>query len=227
MGSTVFDKSTEKTNFQNPPEVFLDADSTGRYCRFGLPTLFYYKGFKFFTGSVVDTSVCEGDSILIHGSYQYTDSTFYDTLITNLGWDSIITTNLTFVSPAATPTITESLGVLTSSYATNYQWYLDGNIISGATNQEYTPTETGNYQVAVGNGNGCFSMSDLFYFEYISVDIIGNYGINIYPNPVNDKLVINLSSINNLILRKPKGHQIYAKNQEIITGYNEWFLVKR
>ena len=149
----------------------------------------------------------------------------YDTLLTSLGWDSIVTTNLTFVSPASTPTITESLGVLSSSYATHCQWYLDGNPILGATNQEYIPTETGNYQVAVGNGNGCFSMSDLFYFEYDNINSIENYDIYIYPNPVKNKLVINdeQSIIETVEIFDITGKKVKeVKNDELIIDFSNF-----
>ena len=49
--------------------------------------------------------------------------------------------------------------ILTSSSATNNQWYKDGNAISGATNQTYTATTSGSYTVKVTNSAGCSSTS--------------------------------------------------------------------
>lgn len=43
-----------------------------------------------------------------------------------------------------------------------YQWYLDGRIISGATNSTYTTSDSGSYFVAVTYPNGCISESPLF-----------------------------------------------------------------
>ena len=40
-----------------------------------------------------------------------------------------------------------------SSGSMTYQWYKDENIISGATNASYTPTEKGNYYVVVSNAS--------------------------------------------------------------------------
>src|SRR5204862_4648772 len=45
---------------------------------------------------------------------------------------------------------------LTSSGATGNQWYLNGNPIGGATNQNYVATASGNYTVTVSS-NGCTS----------------------------------------------------------------------
>jgi hypothetical protein len=66
----------------------------------------------------------------------------------------------------ATPTITpdgpttfcEGGSVtLTSSYATGNQWYLNGNPIGGASDQTYSADASGNYTVAVTDGNNCLS----------------------------------------------------------------------
>ncbi|MBR1630286.1 MAG: hypothetical protein IJ680_00350 [Paludibacteraceae bacterium] len=40
---------------------------------------------------------------------------------------------------------------VTASPVTSYQWYKDGSAIDGATNQTYTPTESGDYYVIVSN----------------------------------------------------------------------------
>ncbi|MEP6485231.1 MAG: carboxypeptidase regulatory-like domain-containing protein [Rudaea sp.] len=67
----------------------------------------------------------------------------------------------------ATPTITPEgpttffaggSVTLDSSSATGNQWYLNGNPIGGATNQQYVATASGDYTVTVTNG-GCASAS--------------------------------------------------------------------
>ena len=60
------------------------------------------------------------------------------------------------ISNTPTPTITQSGLVLTSSATTGNQWYLNGNIISGATSQTYTITQNGSYTV-ISTVNGCAS----------------------------------------------------------------------
>jgi large repetitive protein len=68
------------------------------------------------------------------------------------------------VNTAATPIITEIVpGVtLQSSPAVTYQWYLNGNPISGATSQTYNYSSVGNYSVEISDANGCFALSNDF-----------------------------------------------------------------
>lgn len=81
---------------------------------------------------------------------------------------------------------------LTSSSASNNQWYRNGVAISGATNSTLAITQVGVYAVEV-IGNGCNSdFSDDFPI-IITGDIIDpSNAIKIYPNPVADMLTIAL-----------------------------------
>jgi IPT/TIG domain len=91
----------------------------------------------------------------------------YTVVVTAGGCDSLMSA-VTIVSSSAvpaTPVITPggattfcsgSNVVLTSSSAAGNQWYRDGNAISGATNQQYTATASGNYTAIVTTG-GCSS----------------------------------------------------------------------
>ncbi|HVQ39045.1 MAG TPA: carboxypeptidase regulatory-like domain-containing protein, partial [Pyrinomonadaceae bacterium] len=71
-----------------------------------------------------------------------------------------LTVNVTAIdTPAITPggptTVCEGGSVtLTSSSASGNQWYLNGNPIGGATNQQYTATASGNYTNVV-TASGC------------------------------------------------------------------------
>jgi hypothetical protein len=60
----------------------------------------------------------------------------------------------------AKPTITRVGDELESSPAVAYQWFLDGQIITGANAQRYRPTATGQHTVRVRNEFGCEAFSD-------------------------------------------------------------------
>ncbi|HEV8369321.1 MAG TPA: Ig-like domain repeat protein [Pyrinomonadaceae bacterium] len=95
-----------------------------------------------------------------------TNSTFTLT-VTNNSFATATDTLTVNVTAAATPTITPGgptsfctggSVTLTSSSASGNQWYLNGNPIAGATNQQYVATVSGNYTVAI-TALGCTSTS--------------------------------------------------------------------
>ena len=73
---------------------------------------------------------------------------------------NIAITTPTITAGGNTTICTGSNVVLTSNNNnyTGYQWYLNGNAISGATNTSYTVTTTGSYAVITTNSNGCNSI---------------------------------------------------------------------
>lgn len=90
---------------------------------------------------------------------------------------------MTITSVPSTPTITQNGFVLTSSSATGNQWYLNGNIIPGATSQTYTATSDGVYSVVV-TINGCSSGdSSPINVTGTGVDEANPHLLVIYPNP--------------------------------------------
>jgi len=96
-------------------------------------------------------------------TYSAVASGNYTVVVTASGCSSAPSSAISVtVNPApATPTITPGgpttfcnggSVLLTSSSATGYQWFLGGNPITGATNQTYSATASGNYTVVVSNG---------------------------------------------------------------------------
>jgi hypothetical protein len=99
--------------------------------------------------------------------YVATATGSYTVIVTAAGCPSAPSsaTNVTVNPIPATPTITPGgpttfcaggSVTLTSSSTTGNQWYLNGNPIGGATNQQYVATATGNYTVIVTT-SGCSS----------------------------------------------------------------------
>jgi PKD repeat protein len=83
-----------------------------------------------------------------------------------------------------TPVITQSGTVLSSSAATGNQWYLDGVLIPGATDQNYTLTGNGSYTVIVTLA-GCSSpVSNTITVIDTGVEASENTNaLQVYPNP--------------------------------------------
>ena len=89
-------------------------------------------------------------------------------------------------------TITQTASNLSSNDASaSYQWYdCDTNLaISGAINQTFTPTASGNYGVAVSSGF-CTEQSTCVSFTVLSTEEFSNTEVNVFPNPVTSILKI-------------------------------------
>ncbi|MBP7809646.1 MAG: aryl-sulfate sulfotransferase [Bacteroidia bacterium] len=95
-----------------------------------------------------------------------------------------------FINNAAPPQPTVSLSGsdLLSTSAVSYQWYVNGNLIPGATSQLYTPIQNGIYVVKTTDSNGCVYVYSAGYNYALITGIKGlvvNNDISIYPNPTN------------------------------------------
>lgn len=62
------------------------------------------------------------------------------------------------------PVIQQETDSLVSTASSGYQWYFNGSLIPGATNQIFIPTQAGSYQVEVTDSNGCSAISQSFDF---------------------------------------------------------------
>ena len=123
-------------------------------------------------------TICQGDSILIGGAYQSVAGTYYDSLQTINGCDSILATTL-----AVTPTY----------FSNNYDTICQGDsILIGGTYQN----TTGTYYDSLQTVNGCDSIIEII----LSVDtsLTANFTKTIDPNDSLNLLVTNLATGNNL-----------------------------
>jgi len=141
---------------------------------------------------------CAGESITV-GLNTYSISGIYtDVLTAANGCDSTVTTNLT-VKPSIN--IATSLSGTTITAVANpatYQWIDCTNsnvIIAGATNQSYISTVNGSYAVIVTQ-NGCSDTSACVSITNTGINgSIQNSELLIYPNPANDKVIIELGNL--------------------------------
>jgi hypothetical protein len=101
--------------------------------------------------------------------------------------------------------ITLSNGVLSTSATGNLQWYygLFSNTlqpISGATNQEYVPTQNGYYSVVLTDANGCSAMSNKLQVLGVGISEIQAEAFQIYPSITADYFRIEGLAANDLIV---------------------------
>jgi hypothetical protein len=132
------------------------------------------------TASTISPVTCQ-PYISPSGQVWATSGTYQDSIPNQAGCDSIITVQLTV--HVVNASVTNSSPILTANVANAaYQWiYCDSVAISGATNQSFTATSTGDYAVIITQ-NGCTDTS-----ACAAVNIVGlqdNFlRFNLFPNP--------------------------------------------
>ncbi|MFN0032642.1 MAG: T9SS type A sorting domain-containing protein [Flavobacteriales bacterium] len=121
------------------------------------------------------------------------------------------------------PIITLTDGVLQSTAAVVYQWYFNGAPISGADEQTYAPTQSGNYTVLIIDDNGCSAVSVAYNFTDVAEQLHANSTLTIYPNPITD--VLNVHSTTawanaHIAVYDAQGRMVGETTQTIATGSN-------
>ena len=91
-------------------------------------------------------------------------------------------------------TISEFGSALKSSYAQGNQWYFNGKLIPGATNQTLEPQQSGAYLVQITSAN-CITFAER---EFVITGLEDNLpsNITIYPNPTSGSISVAVKSSN-------------------------------
>lgn len=140
------------------------ASNSGPYCELGTislstPTVagatYAWSGPDGFTSTQQNPTI-SGATLAKAGVYSVTVTT---NGCPSLAGSTTVVVNATPATPTVTPLSSTTLCpagsvILQSSSATGNQWYLNGNPILSATNQQYTATAAGDYTVVVTT-NGC------------------------------------------------------------------------
>lgn len=121
-----------------------------------------------------------------------------------------------FFHEPAVPALTADGNRLTSSPATAYQWYQDEDPIPGATGQQYTVEESGQYAVETIDANGCAARSETVLVEVSSsTGVLAGKGIRFYPNPVRDGLWLEATN-------PPQAYRITTPDGREAARWQQW-----
>jgi Domain of unknown function (DUF2341)/Secretion system C-terminal sorting domain len=122
-----------------------------------------------------------------------TSGVYSVTVCDNNGCMDSDTANVIFL-PAPNAIITQNNDTLTCSPAVSYQWLLNGAPLAGETNQTYLALVNASYSCVITDANGCTDTSNVIGFV-LGRDAEALTRINIYPNPVQHVLHLDLTSI--------------------------------
>lgn len=112
------------------------------------------------------------------------------------------------------PVIAYTGGVLTTGTYSNYQWYLNGTAVPGATNATLTPGSNGDYTVKVDSGS-CSATSMVYTVSGVGVKTVSINGrqVVIYPNPAVNIVYIDAAAMVNIQLRDISGRTVGSWQQ--------------
>jgi surface protein len=147
------------------------------------------------TFNTINENACS--SYLFNGQTLTSSGQYFDTLVNANGCDSILSLNLVIIQTNAN-VFQAGAYLFTNTSGATYQWISCNpyQIISGATNQNYTATANGDYAVIVTE-NGCTDTSACVTVMGIGLNENNNDEvISIYPNPTKDKIHVNIGSVN-------------------------------
>ncbi len=161
------------------------------------------------------------DSTFYKGFYYY----LYDINIKSAGCVSISRQSVTSSKLA----ITQAGNVLSAStasstFAAAYQWYLNGQPISGAVTKTYTASQSGSYMVATTLTTGCIVQSEPFIYTLtvLHPDPNSEIGLVTFPEPadkvLNVAFLVKTTDELTLSLVNSKGAIVYTKTQTAPAG---------
>jgi len=127
-----------------------------------------------------------------------------------LGSDTLLLNNYITVLPFPPPQGILQNGdtLFANAGSVLYQWYLNNNLISGATNYFYVAQQSGNYNVIATDANGCEVEAVLNnVIAGISQLEVTNWQLAIFPNPVGERFTV-------------MGNRFSGTTEEEISVYN-------
>lgn len=94
------------------------------------------------------------------------------------------------VCPMAQPVITQDGNELMATEGLGYVWYLNGEVILGATDQTIDIMANGDYHVVVNFGTNCELASEVGSYLWNGVMDRGTEVFSVHPNPARDRMVL-------------------------------------
>ncbi|PLW93714.1 MAG: hypothetical protein C0592_05225 [Marinilabiliales bacterium] len=145
------------------------------------------------SSALIDTTVCKSFQATGSSNIFYTSGTHYDTIQNNAGCDSILTIQLT-VTEIDSTVIQSGDTLFAVDTVDSYQWVTCDTAmaaIAGATDSFYVVPATGMYALILEK-NGCYDTSACINVTITGIEALHKNDIRVYPNPVSDKIYIDL-----------------------------------
>lgn len=168
--------------------------------------------------TVVNQTICSNDSIYFGGAYLSDSGTYYTTLTTQGGCDSMITLNLRLFPSRTVILAKDTTNIIrTDSTYLAYKWYFNDYYQLNGNKYFLTANNIGNYHVVILDSNHCsFKSNTINNSPSSGVNAAAIHNILIYPNPASDKLYIDnlaiLGETGKIKLIAIDGKEVFSKS---------------
>jgi len=159
---------------------------------------------------------CQGESVTLgvpqgYAGYSWNTGTGFSQIVANQSGSYFVTVSNTdgcavnsdtvtvtvFATPV-TPSIAYSANdtVMVSNAASGNQWYFNGTLMQGETNDTLRPLNLGNYSVRVIDTNGCEGdMSAMQFYNSIGFEEALANQVRLFPNPTSGAVTLELGAV--------------------------------
>ena len=203
------------------------------------------------TISPASATICVGSSVSLNAigasSYAWntgetsaeitpspTGTTSYTVTGTTAGCSDTKTVMVTANPLPSAPAITQNGNTLISSSDVNNQWYFNGSLMPGKTDDTLIALQNGNYYVVVTDVNGCTAVSATAAVTTTATshDLLVDGNLSVFPNPTDGVFEITLDHLNGdsftIEISNYLGQKIYSENVKNISGtYHKKFNLNK
>jgi alpha-tubulin suppressor-like RCC1 family protein len=154
--------------------------------------------------------ICLNESFIFNDEPLTEPGVYEATFMSSLGCDSTVVLSLGLNQFEPQVQLINQTLVSNIDNAVAYKWYncITGEPIEGATNQEFSPIEDGEYQVEV-TLNECSYFSECFVYSTVGISELNETRFNLYPNPAFDILNVSFKGEQEVRIFNTSGQQIY------------------
>jgi uncharacterized repeat protein (TIGR01451 family) len=141
--------------------------------------------------TISNQTICSGSQVYWNGNYIDAAGNYSDTLVSQMGCDSITKLNLTVQSLDVNLQLTDS-SLLAVPGMDSYVWLncSTNTILSGETTEEFVFAENGIYATVV-SGMGCIDTSSCYTIDFLELKKgFDLNGLQVFPNPFGSNLTI-------------------------------------
>ena len=168
------------------------------------------------TGNTATLASNPSDTTAYRSFYYF----FYNMHVVSNGCASVTRQPATVFSPV----ITQNGAALQSNIVTGNQWYLNGELVAGATGQTFVPQKSGNYQLKNVITTGCTAISLVYTYikENAVVNTPNEIKMSVFPVPATTELNVTLVAPQDgdltISLLNTIGKTVYTKTTAIKAG---------